>query len=712
MTGAVATDRGTTGSPSSQRGGADTSVATAPELQLAPLTPVPDRQIGLQAVFDEWQKQHANTPGFRRGTSAAPGTYQDYREVSSWLQVPEILKMLNEKPDANVRLTFPASATTDSEKIRQEQSEIRDFIRANHGKPLAEVLGSLESKIENSFTFSTNRGSFPEGFTAGQWIQAAQLGARPATSTQSVLNVTDIVALDASKLQKQATKDDIAVALSHAVSDARPVAFTIPKTYTTCHSFAQTLLKHTEAGGALSTTALEQLSHVKIWVGPSTGFGQTHSPGESCGTVQPYSVSEFIDKFKNPPPPQEKKTAPETVRAEPVPDLNVATSRIKTQYDFVSLKSELQSLTPDERAQITAYLAFDPDLSFARKRVSTSNPNLSANPLSAETADAISALHSASFTSEKSKAFVKTLTDFYHGYLRPFPNPAEVESLKAIFDVLSSNPSWDVEVAKDQSTGRVLGACSGQVIKVPTSTGGEVGVAWNEHTWVDKETRQSGLGKELAANFKKRAAAAGAIGVVIETDNPYLIETNNSTDGFNHNDSAARKKYWTEVKGEAMDPFNRFTFWGKQGFGVVTAQNGVPAPYEQISLDLGNQESCKTLNLAFNPISEEYRDSLPKQLYMDLFRKLQESIDPHAKYHPDFVRTMKQIDELPGDSLRFVSLNSDEARTVMAKGRPHKAKAEEDDIRYCQDALAQGKLSDEEKEILTKTLRHYNTKTA
>jgi hypothetical protein len=199
---------------------------------------------------------------------------------------------------------------------------------------------------------------------------------------------------------------------------------------------------------------------------------------------------------------------------------------------------------------------------------------------------------------------------------------------------------------------------------------------------------------------------------VIETDNPYLIETNDSTDGFKHSDPAARQRYWTEEKGEAMDPFNRFTFWGKQGFGVVTAQNGLPAPYEQISLDLGNQGSCKTLNLAFCPVSEEYRDSLPKELYKDLFTKLQESIDPHAKYHPDFVRTMKQIDELPEDSLRFVPLDSEEAKIVMVKGRPHKASAEEDDIRYCKEALAQGGLSDERKQVLAKTLRYYETKPA
>ena len=120
-------------------------------------------------------------------------------------------------------------------------------------------------------------------------------------------------------------------------------------------------------------------------------------------------------------------------------------------------------------------------------------------------------------------------------------------------------------------------------------------------------------------------------------------------------------------------------------------------------MDLGKIDSCKTINLAFQPTSPEYQGHLPKGMYKAALLALQETIDENARFYPDLVRTMQQIDALPGETLRFVPLNKDNIDAVMRAARPTKEATELKDLEYCSQRLTDRSISQEEKEILSKT---------
>lgn len=367
-------------------------------------------------------------------------------------------------------------------------------------------------------------------------------------------------------------------------------------------------------------------------------------------------------------------------------------------FDVVSLRERVSALPVGDADKLSTILANDPSLETMRSTLSRENPTL--KDLSPELAEKIAQEISKELSPE-AKPIVATLVDFYCGYLRPFPDITETEPLQSLMGYLKDLPTWDVLMAQDKTTGKVIGACSGQIVDVPCASG-DFKIAWNEHTWVDKDARQARIGSTLASKFTAYAKLEGAIGVVIETDNPYLIT--NDERGFNHKNQSERSKFWTDELGQSMDPFNRFQFWGKQGFGVVVGADGkTPAPYEQISMDLGKVDSCKTINLAFQPASFEYRESLPKEMYKAAIVALQETIDENARFYPDLVRTLRQIDALPGDTMRFVPLNTPDIDKVMIAGRPAKEGAEQKDLEYCSQRLTNSSISEAEREVLLKT---------
>jgi hypothetical protein len=371
---------------------------------------------------------------------------------------------------------------------------------------------------------------------------------------------------------------------------------------------------------------------------------------------------------------------------------------LKIGFDVVSLRERVSALPVGDSDKLSSIVANDPSLETMRSKLLQDNPTL--KDLSPELAEKIAQEISKELSPE-AKPIVVTLVDFYCGYLRPFPDITETEPLQSLMGYLKDLPTWDVLMAQDKTTGKVIGACSGQIVDVACSSG-DFKIAWNEHTWVDKDARQSRIGSTLASEFTERAKLEGAVGVVIETDNPYLITKDER--GFNHENQSERSKFWTDELGQSMDPFNRFQFWGKQGFGVVVGADGkTPAPYEQISMDLGNVDSCKTINLAFQPASLEYRESLSKEMYKAAIVALQETIDENARFYPDLVRTLQQIDALPGDTLRFVPLNTPGIDKVMIAARPTKEGAELKDLEYCSRRLANSSISEAEKEVLVKT---------
>ena len=100
---------------------------------------------------------------------------------------------------------------------------------------------------------------------------------------------------------------------------------------------------------------------------------------------------------------------------------------------------------------------------------------------------------------------------------------------------------------------------------------------------------------------------------------------------------AERRKYWIEERGQAMDPFDRHTFWGKQGYQLLVGKpsdlfDDLPVPYAQISLDYDNGDPGVTsLSLLMKPLDETLAVSVPVPVYLGIYDRMQISIDDRAK---------------------------------------------------------------------------------
>lgn len=721
--------------------------------EVVPPPPAVRQALVNERAVEAWKEKHWG-PGYEVGATNAPGMYQKTMEVSSWLQVPEILKELHTGSDNSIRLKFPATVGESAQSIKNEQTEIRKFLQDSHGKPLARLVADLENNISSSASFAAattgTNPMFPPGVTAKGWITAVWPETAQAQNLDASkkLEVTDIVKLGKKhNFDKQENTAQIETALKESVSSSRPVIFTVhDNSDNTPRLF--NLAKKLEAltsSGRLSTEATKGIS---IRVGPDNKLFDRSKIGTECADktgpiIRHYSFKEFLETYgtngtaqrgsgvespEAPPANNINKLAPQkqssdemvlSTRGTHKSDPNTATSgpsvspdplsstrpkeeleadKLKIGFDIVSLRERVGTMPAIDTERLASILDSDPSLETIRSNLVEQHPGI--KDLSPELAEKI-AQEMSKDLSPVSKPVVATLVDFYCGYLRPFPDVTETEPLQSLMGYIKDLPTWDVLMAQDKTTGRVIGACSGQIVDVPCARG-EFKIAWNEHTWVDKDARQSKIGSTLASSFTARATREGAIGVVIETDNPYLITKDER--GFNHGDKTERAKFWTEELGQSMDPFNRFQFWGKQGFGVVVGEDGkTPAPYEQISMDLGKIDSCKTINLAFQPTSLEYQEQLPKDMYKAALLALQETIDENARFYPDLVRTMRQIDTLPGDTLRFVPLNTPTIDAVMIAARPTKEATELKDLEYCSQRLMDRSISEEEKEILSKT---------
>jgi hypothetical protein len=603
----------------------------------------------------------------------------------------------------------------------------------------------MEKKISDSASFrvagSGSEPIFPPEFTAKAWITTVWPEAYQAQSldTGKKLEVTDVVQLGIKRnFENRENAPQIEAALRESVSSSRPLVFTVNDNIGTVDrlfNLAKKLETLTSSGG-LSPEAIKRIS---IRVGPeSKTLLDPREIGAPCtnkdgAVIREYALEKFLATYgtngtaqrnsalQDPGatlPSDPAKIAPEahspdelvvsTGRASKSdqetstanPTANPQQDKLKIGFDIVSLRERIGTMSAADADTLASILTDDPSLETMRSKVLNDNPSV--KDLSPELAEKI-ALEISKDLSPASKPVIATLVDFYCGYLRPFPDVTETEPLQSLMGYLKDLPTWDVLMAQDKATGKVIGACSGQIVDVPCD-GGNFKIAWNEHTWVDKDARKSAIGSTLASSFTKRAQQEGAIGVVIETDNPYLITKDDR--GFNHQNRDERGRFWTEELGQSMDPFNRFQFWGKQGFGVVVGEDGkTPAPYEQISMDLGKIDSCKTINLAFHPTSPEYRESLPKDMYKAAIVALQETIDENARFYPDLVRTLQQIDDLQGDTLRFIPLNTPNIDKVMIEARPTKEGTELKDLEYCSQRLMDRSISKEEEEILSQTKR-------
>ena len=89
-------------------------------------------------------------------------------------------------------------------------------------------------------------------------------------------------------------------------------------------------------------------------------------------------------------------------------------------------------------------------------------------------------------------------------------------------------------------------------------------------------------------------------------------------------------------------------------------------------------------------------------MYVAALVALQNTIDENSSMYPEMVRTIKQIEDTPGDRLSFVKLTDPKINEVLERGRESKAEAPEKDLAYCNARLS-GELSESERDVLSKS---------
>ena len=162
------------------------------ELVPPQVDPKPATEVAVASYRERLPSKQATqaVPG-KEGT--APGRYQEVREVTSWIDVAPLLADLY-SPDSKrqIRVKFPKPEAGDQkgEITQMEQTQIRKFLRENHGKPIAEIQTALAKKLENSLSFLAFKVEhYP--ITIESWIQANL----EKVSTKPNLQVTDIVTI-------------------------------------------------------------------------------------------------------------------------------------------------------------------------------------------------------------------------------------------------------------------------------------------------------------------------------------------------------------------------------------------------------------------------------------------------------------------------------------------------------------------------------------
>lgn len=363
-------------------------------------------------------------------------------------------------------------------------------------------------------------------------------------------------------------------------------------------------------------------------------------------------------------------------------------------YSIVSLRDLFNSISDADQTAIVNLLEDDPWLEKACAQVRKGQNDVGEN--SPELASAVSQLLKEGVSAD-SHSQLTTLVEFYFGYRRPFPNLDEVDPLKNLMEYIRTSPGWDAIMAQGLD-GRILGGCCGQIVKVHFPSG-TVNVAWNEHTYVDKEFRRNGIGNALDAAFTERALKNNSIGIVIEFDNGYLLT--NDPKAFD-NDTTIRGSYWTDILGEEMDPFARTPFWDANGYRLLVVGNP-PTPADWITIRMNPETGpCDGLSAAFKPLNQKYKDGLSLAEHLAVCQAFNETIDENATLYPEFVRTRENI-ALQGDDsdpVRLLSLKDPAINEILSRARVAKENAARRDLNYCDLRLQNPEISDSEREIL------------
>lgn len=273
-------------------------------------------------VLEQWNKDTAGQAGFRSGQSVSPGKAQGTLEISSFLQVPAILKAIENGESIRLKFPEPAPGTPDADKVRAEQKEIRDFIKSNSSKPFSQIQSELAAKIEGCLEFAkVARGSF----TGQDWISAHSLNSKSGSLT---LNVTSVYRGDTAISGGEPELNSLMLKLEPHIADKAGSQAILTVDPANAEALADAISQRLEARGSKA----KGLKNVTVWVGASNDpFNGKKLTDSECKGIQAMPLDEFLKRFGN--SKNSSKNAEETPAPTPTPAAAETTKPWQTRVE-------------------------------------------------------------------------------------------------------------------------------------------------------------------------------------------------------------------------------------------------------------------------------------------------------------------------------------------------------------------------------------------
>jgi hypothetical protein len=285
-------------------------------------TKLPARNLNpASTALENWKSKHESTPGYRRGQAAAPGAAVIVAEVSSFMQIPALLKeMATRDPNSDspkIRFTFPAPAKGGEHEaqIRAEQIKISKFLEANSGKSYREICTSLEHPLAEADSFKQFKA---KGISAAEWIKAHKMPTDDDSMSRS-MNVRAVHDVNRAGAKGIDAIKDLLVNISKGLltKGSAPILI-VDKDKVS--DLAQSLKAH------LEDNPQSKLKEATIYVGSCrSSLNGTPITQEDCNGVSKMSVDEFLKKAYSgasddtaQPQTKSKKVLDEDLRVSPV----------------------------------------------------------------------------------------------------------------------------------------------------------------------------------------------------------------------------------------------------------------------------------------------------------------------------------------------------------------------------------------------------------
>ncbi len=219
-------------------------------------------------------------------------------EVTSYAQLPIILKKLNNSPDT-VRLVFPSVPPTGDlgkdNKIRAEQQAIHTLIDNLHGNALADLTAQTIVLVEQSHIFDDLRDKDGDLKVILDWWLHPEGPLSFNQNSQTKLQVAHVVDLTAATTDKEraALCDMFVKGVSNAGTVARLVCI-LPAVEKQAKVLGASAL---EALSSASLTPSVNWSAVKVWITPKDTWQQPSAP-ENARCVSQMSLEELEERIK------------------------------------------------------------------------------------------------------------------------------------------------------------------------------------------------------------------------------------------------------------------------------------------------------------------------------------------------------------------------------------------------------------------------------